>query len=426
MEKVCKIDFYSERYCKEKSRDDDPRTAWDKDYARLIHSSAFRRLQAKTQVLGLGEGDFYRTRLTHSMEVAQIGQGITTSLLKRYSNRPDLLEFLPDDRLIGSICLAHDLGHPPFGHGGEIALHECMRDFGGFEGNGQTLRILTKLEKYNKNYGLNPTRRLMLGVLKYPASYSDFNVYMDCFKVKPPKCYFESERDNVMWALSGLSKEELVKFTQIDKSTKKTSYKTFDATIMELADDISYGIHDLEDAVSLRMITHDHLMDVFDQHASVIEDFGFKRDDVLKSLFKDNYERKRIIGNMVHRLITSVNIHSLNEFQDNVFDLNAVLPENARSFLDLMNSIVRDKVISQPNVRLLERKGQSFVKDLFSFFSDSPKLYLPEDARKNLGDDRNKNMRVVCDYIAGMTDNYATRMYEKIFIPRHGSIFDKI
>ncbi len=138
----------------EENRDPaNPRDQFSREYARLIHSAAFRRLQNKTQVLGLGENDFYRARLTHSLEVMQIGSGIIERLFKLESitkEYPELTSYLPPMRLIEAICLAHDIGHPPFGHGGEIALNYCMLKHGGFEGNGQTLRILTKLEKFKK------------------------------------------------------------------------------------------------------------------------------------------------------------------------------------------------------------------------------------------------------------------------------------
>ncbi len=132
-------------------RYDEVRSEYDRDEARLIHSAAFRRLQSKTQVLGLGESDFYRTRLTHSMEVAQIGRGIVQYIneSERFSEHK---KHLPNMSLITAICLAHDIGHPPFGHGGEVALNYCMREYGGFEGNGQTLRILGKIEKYTDKY----------------------------------------------------------------------------------------------------------------------------------------------------------------------------------------------------------------------------------------------------------------------------------
>ena len=129
----------------------------------FLHSAAFRRLQAKTQVLGVGISDFYRTRLTHSLEAAQIGSGITAQLKIK---NPDITEKLSvDEHLIETLCLAHDIGHPPFGHGGEIALHYMMRDHGGFEGNGQTFRIVTKLEPYTAENGMNLSRRSILGLV---------------------------------------------------------------------------------------------------------------------------------------------------------------------------------------------------------------------------------------------------------------------
>lgn len=151
-------------------RKNDHRTFSERDLARLIHSATFRRLQAKTQVLGIGEGDFHRTRLTHSMEVAQIGKGITKNLLSRCAEQQATDCVLPDSDLMFCVGLAHDLGHPPFGHGGEVALNFCMREHGGFEGNGQTLRILSKIEAHTPNYGLDLSRRVLLGVLKYPVT----------------------------------------------------------------------------------------------------------------------------------------------------------------------------------------------------------------------------------------------------------------
>ena len=150
-------------------RINDHRKEFERDRARVIHSSAFRRLQAKTQILGVLEGDFHRTRLTHSMEVAQIGRGMVLNLANRY---PHLKDLLPPLEQIETNGLAHDLGHPPFGHGGEIALNYIMSAFGGFEANGQTLRILSTLESHTPKYGLDLTRRSLLGILKYPVPVS--------------------------------------------------------------------------------------------------------------------------------------------------------------------------------------------------------------------------------------------------------------
>jgi dGTPase len=149
----------------------DARDEADIDYARVVHSASFRRLQGKTQILNLGDSDFYRTRLTHSLEVAQIAEAIARQFRKDFKAHP-AFKHLPSASTIRAIALTHDLGHPPFGHGGEVALNYCMRNDGGFEGNGQTLRILSKLEKFSAKSGANMTRRTLLGVLKYPVSFS--------------------------------------------------------------------------------------------------------------------------------------------------------------------------------------------------------------------------------------------------------------
>ena len=146
----------------------DERGPFDVDYARIIHAASFRRLQGKTQILSLGDSDFYRTRLTHSLEVAQIAGGIELHLEQRH---PECHTHLPGLTLIQALGFTHDLGHAPFGHGGEVALNYCMRDVGGFEGNAYTLRILARLEHYSERDGANLTRRSLLGVLKYPAKY---------------------------------------------------------------------------------------------------------------------------------------------------------------------------------------------------------------------------------------------------------------
>lgn len=135
---------------------DDSRSDQEIDYARVVHSASFRRLQGKTQILNLGDSDFYRTRLTHSLEVAQIGGGIAKQLSFSFPKHP-ASRFLPDRALIQAIGLTHDFGHPPFGHGGEVALNYCMPADQGFEGNGQTLCILARLEDFSKDAGANLT-----------------------------------------------------------------------------------------------------------------------------------------------------------------------------------------------------------------------------------------------------------------------------
>ena len=132
----------------QESRDNDYRTPYQRDRARIIHSAAFRRLQSKTQILAIRQNDYSRTRLTHSLEVAQIGNGIVHQLKHSSPADASFQPWLAEDALIETICLSHDIGHPPFGHGGEVALNYMMRDHGGFEGNAQTFRIVTQLEPF--------------------------------------------------------------------------------------------------------------------------------------------------------------------------------------------------------------------------------------------------------------------------------------
>ena len=182
---------------------------YQRDRARIIHSASFRSLQSKTQVLGLGESDFYRTRLTHSLEVAQIGSGIC-EWLRDQIDLAEHREWIPSFSLIEAVCLAHDIGHSPFGHGGEVAMNTMMRNHGGFEANGQTLRILARLGEYSSNAGLDLTRRTMLGTIKYPACYSDVCNYpaseqtdnrLNIDHWAPPKCIYDAERDVLDWLL---------------------------------------------------------------------------------------------------------------------------------------------------------------------------------------------------------------------------------
>lgn len=447
------INLWEQRRLKDGRRERDVRSEWERDYARLIHSSAFRRLQSKTQVLGLGESDFYRTRLTHSMEVSQIGVGIVRWLKQRYSDNQEIINALPGAALMGSICLAHDLGHPPFGHGGEIALNLCMRDCGGFEGNGQTLRILSRLDKYTDGFGMNPTRRMLLGILKYPAPYSqtvhssfygEVPVQRWLSKAKeqvPPKCYLDSESEVVAWILEALSdneKRELIK-VQIQPGAggkqkhHKPIYKGLDTSIMELADDISYSLHDLEDAISLKMVNQGdwvaHNQDWQDKYGGL--NLGYDFDQLTQRLFSgDSYERKKAIGDLVHSFITSsyVSNSALPDATTSLVKWNAYLGDSHKKLLRHIFELVRIKVIDSANVQQLEFKGQKLVIELFEALSSDPKRLLPASTLKRydrVGSDAER-LRVICDYISGMTDEYATRLYEKIYYPHKGSIFDQL
>lgn len=428
----------------------DSRNQWEHDYSRLVHYAGFRRLQAKTQVLGLGESDFYRTRLTHSMEVAQIGAGIVSSL--KYDGASDqYLEYLPKHHLISAICLAHDIGHPPFGHGGEIALNVCMRMYGGFEGNGQTLRILSKLERHTRDYGINPSRRMLLGVLKYPASYREvvnhcaygeldsMNRYLfRSDKQKPPKCYLDSEKEVVDFVLQPFSDSDSNIFRKTVRGSRdahcKTIYKGLDTSIMEVADDISYTIHDLEDAIALRMIDRNAWMAHFSGSEVLFRPFAdtdyqmsFKA--VTDGLFGDSYERKDMIGRLVNLMITQCELYEVDQpFSSSLIAINVRLEEHADKLRSHMFSLVKEKVIRNESVQQLEFKGQMIVMKLFEVMASDPMRFLPKQhqATLKIANSEDDRYRVICDYIAGMTDDYAARVYGNIFLPKKGSVFSKL
>ena len=478
-------EIWKERRIEQSSRADDHREAYDRDEARLIHSSAFRRLQSKTQVLGLEESDFYRTRLTHSMEVAQIGRGIVQYLSKKNVENANKL---PPKELITAICLAHDIGHPPFGHGGEVALNYCMRDYGGFEGNGQTLRILGTLDKYLEGYGLNPTRRMLLGVLKYPAAYSSLlndmaydaktkdtpNWLFKAAKQKPPKCYHDDDKDIVEFILEPFSQEEKEKFTASmeykpkndedrrspETEHKLTKYKSLDCSIMNLADNISYSLHDFEDALSLELIRQSDWKRYFEeevggrQRKELFAKISTMRPDcaydkITKDLFESSYTRKDAIGSLVNLMISNTQIvENDSQCLEPLLRLNVELICDVENLMKAIFDLVKKLVINNENVQQLEFKGQKLIIELFEVLATDPERFLPnktkkiwENAAKSVLDGlskeeqerlsvkdlvKRKQMRVICDFVSGMTDEYATKYYEKLFTPSKGSIFDHL
>lgn len=425
------------------------RIVYQRDRARVIHSASFRRLQAKTQIFGLNESDFYRTRLTHSMEVAQIGSGLVEQLIT-VGDGKDYLDWLPSFYLIEAICLAHDLGHPPYGHGGEVALNYMMRMHGGFEGNAQTLRILARLGEYTPKNGIDLSRRATLGVLKYPAIYDevialneayqsqmqepdafDFRT-LDMSRWYPPKAsVFLEEKAQFEWVLDLFSDSDKELFTQLkpnDKGFHKTQYKALDTTIMELADDIAYGIHDLEDAVAMGMVNRELWQ------AEVMEHSDFKRyplwDEVMtERLFSPrSKDRKHAISKMVGIMVESVHIDENEVFEHPLLRYQAKLGEAEMTVLELLKTFVYVHVITLPEVKGMEYKGQLITLDLFKSLRANPQALLPRNTfmKYDRAESDRDRQRVISDYIAGMTNTYASRMYEKFFTASQGSIFDRI
>lgn len=435
---------FNERRSGLKSISEPYRTESEIDKARIIHSEAFRRLQSKTQVLQTSESDFHRNRLTHSVEVSQIGKGISRYIDYTYKTELDMQKLSLDHDLIEAICLAHDIGHPPFGHGGEIALNYMMRDHGGFEGNGQTLRIISKQGKYSEGHGMDLTRRTCLGVLKYPCSFSELwntskkRTVIDKFheldqdEWMPPKSYFDDEKEVVDWIMESFSKQDQATFRQYNHNKSEnhnSKFKSFDCSIMNLADDISYSVHDFEDGLELGVFTGDLVDTLIEQvfknekyqhYLKKIKKYDKLSIDKLKTLAAPKKFISVTIGFLIHNAELAKNEA---QFECPYLQYTVRLTPEAKEILDLFGKIVWDNIIMSPHSQQLVKNGQIIVCSLFDVFLKN-KILLPKHTQENFDDAKNKH-RVICDYISGMSDRYALKMYSKIFGSEIVSFFEK-
>ncbi|STX29364.1 dGTP triphosphohydrolase [Legionella beliardensis] len=424
----------------------DHRDSYERDRTRVIHCPAFRRLQRKTQILGTDEGDFHRTRLTHSLEVASIGHSIVRNLIVNQTTLgvPDLF---PNDDLISVICLLHDIGHPPFGHGGEVALNFMMRNHGGFEGNGQTLRLLTKVEDSYGPFGLDLTRRSLLGLLKYPVPYNKvqalakpvvnatLNQTIRINDWLPPKGYFDSEQAEVDWLLSPFNASDKQLFQSLAKKPEenshgKSAFCSFDCSIMTIADDIAYGVHDLEDAIHLQLINREQL-DNATLHALIKEtSLSDNVRALINNLFASElYKRKQAIGEMVNYFITATSVAITHtDFENILLKYNVVLRQEAADLLNYLMQCIYQHVIDSQAARTFEYGGQTVVLRLFEAIASNPIALLDHKNRKlyEEASDANSALRIVCDYIANMTDEYAYRMHERLSGFNTRTIFERL
>ena len=392
----------------------DKRSPFERDRSRVIHSAAFRRLQGKTQVFTTGEDDFLRTRLTHSLEVAQIAKGLA-------------LRLGADPELVETVALIHDIGHPPFGHAGEDELKKLMKNFGGFEANAQNVRILTKLEcKSSKYEGLNLTRAVLDGQLKYKVPFTE----------NTRKFVYDESMDIVTWASC--------KARKVGKELPKDT-KSFECQIMDWADDIAYAVHDLEDGIHAKLIDQSTFSKddprTRDAINKVKEDYKNKGIDVqaiAKELFdiihpsfpaaatdrQQKAHRKELTSRLIDRYIKAATRVDMNAVSNNSISnryLHSVqIPTNCQVEVDLIKKLVWKFVIESPQVRTLGENGRHIVRCLFrKYMQDKGEQLLPTDWREWLQDDPTKKdkARVVCDYISGMTDDYARKTYAKLFLP---------
>ncbi|MCV0411389.1 dGTP triphosphohydrolase [Nitrosarchaeum sp.] len=394
-------------------RTNDSRSMFEKDRSKIIHSTAFRRLQGKTQVFSPGHADFFRTRLTHCLEAAQIGKGLA---LNHKVADPDLVELA---------CLSHDIGHPAFGHAGEHKLQELMKDCGGFEGNAQNLRILNFLEsKYEKCRGLNFTRASIDSILKYSDNYSSV-------KEKNPaqwKFFYDDDQPLVDWAKSGAPSKD-------DKS--------IECQIMNWSDDIAYSTHDLEDGIKSGMISSDKLDQLEPEIRKKLsaenkwnEDIWSDVKNVIKTLTalpKTPHHKKakriELIAQLIHEFIAETKViprPNSSSFASR-YHYTLEIDPKIKIKCNMLKELVWSMILDDPRVATLEKKGQLIVSELFDIFLEEDnwtnKMF-PTDFREILNDGKTSRERVICDYIAGMTDSYALRLYSRLTESDIHSIFE--
>lgn len=478
------------------------------DYARLMHSPAFRRLQGKTQLFPSNESDFFRNRLTHSMEVAQIAKSIAIKLNHDFSPFKLAVDkyrnWKIDTDLVEFAGLAHDLGHPPFGHNGEEALDECMRRHGGFEGNAQTLRILSTIEKKvlkptnkgnpisddgaDNRCGLNLSYRSLAAILKY-----DTRIPIDDGRNEIIKGYYDSERYIV----------ERIKEAVIGKKDI-VSFKTIECSIMDLADDIAYSTYDLEDALKagffslLDFLTLDQKPEILHEvtrkvwnrtigkedkitfQSSKIPSRNIKKfDDLKKTVFKslidvtsaifpvtseniraqeveeiinrikkngklttedeavfysltyssarayqkDGYLRTKFTSRLVGEFIRGVKV---NINKDNVALSQVELDESLLIKIESLKNYTFCTHIMSPRLQVRQYRGKDFVTGIFKALTErGGSRLLPEDWQVlyNSGEEVSWKYRIICDYIAGMTDAYALEFYGRLYSENPQTIF---
>ncbi len=343
----------------------DYRTCFQRDRDRVLHTTAFRRLEYKTQVFINFEGDYYRTRLTHTLEVAQIGRTIARAL----GANEDLTE---------AICLAHDLGHPPFGHSGEATLNQMMQGFGGFNHNHHSFRIVTEIEKrYPEFPGLNLTWEVLEGIVKHETEYD------------------VADASNFNPEIRG----------------------HLEAQITNVADELAYTSHDLDDGLRSGLITPEMLNDIelwklaavrFRKQGGNIDDL--MRHQIIRELV--GIEVNTMIHDSGDRIEAS-GIKTLAELQSlpgNLVGFENEMKENNR----ILKEFLYNNMYCHYRVIRMQKKAEQVLMALFIAYQKTPAM-LPQQFQDQI-DEKGKE-RTICDYLAGMTDRFAVEEYQKLFDP---------
>lgn len=407
----------------------DYRTSFQIDRDRVLHTPTFRRLQNKTQVFWSGEYDFYRTRLTHSLEVAQIGKAICHWLLAG-KNSPLAPDFFIDPDLVEAICLSHDLGHPPFGHAGERTLNYLMREYGGFEGNAQTLRLLTERIFSTRRTGMDPTRAFLDGVLKYKSLWSEL-----IKGEKKPSHHFiyDSQHRWLDWAMGG--NDFPAEYTPGDE---RDSFKSIECQIMDWADDTAYSLNDLSDSVRAGFLNIEKI-EIWAKKNELAHGDGTPLGDLIKAIRAKKVDP--FVGKRIGRYIQATHLEEDTNFMSgttNRYKYRLMIDPEMRKESKVFKKLAYEVVFLSPQLKQLEHKGSRVLKQLWDVLAERYVAgraidgqyfqLLPSDTAEEIQStsDESERARFVCDFLAGMTDGYAVRTYKRLFTPDFGSIGDLV
>lgn len=402
------------------SHADDHRSQFQIDRDRIIHSSSFRRLQSKTQVFLSGEYDFYRTRLTHSIEVSQIGRSICSWL--QTSSESLSRDCFIDPDLVECACLAHDLGHPPFGHTGERTLHQLMAPYGGFEGNAQTLRILTQTLFSEGRGGMDPTRALLDAVLKYKTLHSEDKT------AKNHYLYDDQERF-LDFTLGGQSFP-----IELTPGKIRNQFRSIECQIMDWADDTAYSLNDIADGIHAGFINVSRI-EAWAAAKPVSEAEAPHLEFLIKAIREQRVEARlnRCIGNCIRSCSLTEDSNFLSATSRRHQFRLLVSPE-VQAQAALHKRIALDLVFLSPALQQLDHKADFILGRLFGVLKDryiertsASRLHLMPPGLETAidqSDDKNTRARLVCDWIANMTDRFAFRTYRRLFDADFGSITD--
>jgi dGTPase len=404
------------------ARKTDYRNAFQIDRDRIIHAQAFRKLQSKTQVFLSGEYDFYRTRLTHSMEVAQIGRSICQFL--RTAKGPLKDDFFIDGDLVEAICLAHDMGHPPFGHSGERTLQEIMSKWGGFEGNAQTVHILMECMYQDRTgvRGMQPTRALLDGVLKYKALYEEFD------KIPANHFLYDTQEAVRSFVFGGAAIPKALK-----RNEPLNQFKSVECQIMDWADDAAYSLNDIVDGVKAGFLTIDRIEAWAGDRVSDAPSLRLL-DELLDAIRSDRLET--VFSARIGSFITSCKLRERDNFmaaRTNRYRYELVVSPEAQRQALFYKGLANDVIFESPQLQQMEHKARKVLFDLWdsawrNYVEPGPRVVriLPPGVGALLdgAKGRKAKARQICDWLAGLTDGMIVRTYRRLFDPEFGSIRD--